>query len=502
MTWNQEVVELLRSQESDHLAFLQTPVRTPSANPAGNTAKAINAVQRYLALRELDCGIIAPEVDKPNLQDPRNNAWRGDCVLNAGPGGMESIGFAEKGTLRISFEAKTEGGHGAYLHRNEGTIRIASYLVDRLTGLEAVRGDGMDLELAAYLRREDVRRVADNVMSAGAADSTIKPTVKIGTIMDRSKVNKIPSAGTFEADIRVPIRLNTEVILASVDDILQDFPEVSCKIQRSASNLAAASSINHPLRDPIQRKARVINGKVPLPVSSLWAPQTPSDLALNPPESYLFVQDGLIVACGVIYALCYVFYMARTYKDKTMSGPVEFLCGTISYEVYYAFTVTSTTFERLAFLVWFLLDIGFATVAIKCAYPADKRKAVSLRMVSGVVVGVAFYHALGLYFPDERQQVTAYWTGLALQFPIGWGAVLRLLNGDAKGQSIEIWLTRYLGCVTAYSVFFWRYLNVPQNWSYVGSPLSIAVIALTMLPETFWPYFYISLQRGSKAKGE
>lgn len=60
-------------------------------------------------------------------------------------------------------------------------------------------------------------------------------------------------------------------------------------------------------------------------------------------------------------------------------------------------------------------------------------------MVSGVVVGVAFYHALGLYFPDERQQVTAYWTGLALQFPIGWGAVLRLLNGDAKGQSIEIW---------------------------------------------------------------
>lgn len=66
----------------------------------------------------------------------------------------------------------------------------------------------------------------------------------------------------------------------------------------------------------------------------------------------------------------------------------------------------------------------------------------------------------------------------------------------------KIRLTRYLGCVTAYSVFFWRYLNVPQNWSYVGSPLSIAVIALTMLPETFWPYFYISLQRGSKAKGE
>lgn len=42
-------------------------------------------------------------------------------------------------------------------------------------------------------------------------------------------------------------------------------------------------------------------------------------------SSYLFVQDGLIVSCGVLYALCYFFYMARTYKDKTLSGSVEFL---------------------------------------------------------------------------------------------------------------------------------------------------------------------------------
>ncbi|KAI6833169.1 hypothetical protein KC340_g6670 [Hortaea werneckii] len=221
----------------------------------------------------------------------------------------------------------------------------------------------------------------------------------------------------------------------------------------------------------------------------------PSDLALNPPQSYLFVQDFLIISCGVIYALCYVFYIARTYKDRTMSGPVEYLCGTISYEVYYALVVTSTRFEKLAFLVWFMLDVGFATVAIKSAYPAKERAAKVTRMVVGSAIGVAFYYVLGLYFPDERQQMTAYWTGLALQFPIGWGAVLRLLDGDSRGQSVEIWLTRYLGCVTAYSVFFWRYLNAPQNWSYVGTPFSIGVIALTMLPETLWPFFYIPLQK-------
>lgn len=51
----------------------------------------------------------------------------------------------------------------------------------------------------------------------------------------------------------------------------------------------------------------------------------PSDLRLNPPESYLYVQDGIIISCGVLYVLCYFFYMTRTVKDKTCAGPIEFL---------------------------------------------------------------------------------------------------------------------------------------------------------------------------------
>lgn len=51
----------------------------------------------------------------------------------------------------------------------------------------------------------------------------------------------------------------------------------------------------------------------------------PSDLALNPPESYLFIQDFLIISCGVLYALCYLFYMFRTYRDKKVAGNIEIL---------------------------------------------------------------------------------------------------------------------------------------------------------------------------------
>lgn len=51
--------------------------------------------------------------------------------------------------------------------------------------------------------------------------------------------------------------------------------------------------------------------------------------------------------------------------------------------------------------------------------------------------------------------------------------------------------TRYLGTLTAYAVFFWRYLNIPQNWAYVASPWSVGIIVLTLLPETVYPFIYV-----------
>jgi hypothetical protein len=52
-------------------------------------------------------------------------------------------------------------------------------------------------------------------------------------------------------------------------------------------------------------------------------------------------------------------------------------------------------------------------------------------------------------------------------------------------------ITRYLGCIAAFAVFVWRYLNAPQNWAYVGSRSSIAVMVLTLLPETVYPFVYL-----------
>ena len=61
-------------------------------------------------------------------------------------------------------------------------------------------------------------------------------------------------------------------------------------------------------------------------------------------------------------------------------------------------------------------------------------------------------------------------------------------------------ITRYLGCFTAYGVFIWRYLNVPQNWAYVASRWSVWIIVLTLLPETVYPFVYLWVHKTQKRK--
>ncbi|KAL1297419.1 hypothetical protein AAFC00_004951 [Neodothiora populina] len=193
--------------------------------------------------------------------------------------------------------------------------------------------------------------------------------------------------------------------------------------------------------------------------------------------------------------------MSRTYRDKTCAGAIEYTCGTMAYELFYAFATTSTRFELLSFLMWFILDFSFASVAISSSIPPARRRTVATRMVFGVLIGICILYQLTQMFPDEREQKTAYWTGILLQFPIGWGSVYLLLkHRSTKGHSLEIWVTRYLGCYTAYGVFIWRYLNNPEGWTYVGSPWSWWIIVLTLIPETIYPFVYLWVHKQEKVK--
>lgn len=196
--------------------------------------------------------------------------WRGDCMLNAEPGGLGTIRFAEKGTLRLTFTVRTAGAHGAYVHRTQSATRLAAALIGRLAEVEGIVPE-LPPALASYLQQADVRAAIDGAMGAGAADIVARPTLNIGTVHGGLKVNMIPAACTFEADIRLPVGLDAAQVMDRIAGILADFPQAEVTVQEAASNPATFCQHDHPLVGIVARNVEGITGTRPLAVPSLGA---------------------------------------------------------------------------------------------------------------------------------------------------------------------------------------------------------------------------------------
>ncbi|CZR68465.1 related to diaminopropionate ammonia-lyase [Phialocephala subalpina] len=201
------------------------------------------------------------------LEDPR---WKGDCVIDGEPGGLGTIRFAEKGTLRLTFTVKTEGAHGSYLHRTKSATRIAAALINELSVIEKIVPN-LDPALKEYMKRSDVRDAIDVAMGAGAADIVLVPTLNIGTIHGGLKVNMIPGDCVFEADIRMPVGLKAGQVMDVIHKLLKKFPEAAVDIQQAASNPANSCAHDHPMVEILARQAENFTGKKPLAIPSLGA---------------------------------------------------------------------------------------------------------------------------------------------------------------------------------------------------------------------------------------
>lgn len=116
-------------------------------------------------------------------------------------------------------------------------------------------------------------------MGKGAADIAMKCTLNIGTLHGGLKVNMIPGTCAFEADIRMPLGLTEDDVLAVVRGVL-DRPAyrgaAAVEVQRAASNPAAACAHDHPMVGILARQAVRVGGgggarPPPLAVPSLGA---------------------------------------------------------------------------------------------------------------------------------------------------------------------------------------------------------------------------------------
>ncbi len=148
----------------------------------------------------------------------------GDCCLNGEPGSPYSIRFGEKGPLWLKFTVSTRGAHGAYTHLSESATKLAARLVADLESLTEIPTPapgniGPLLDAAAA--------TTDKAQGEGAAAIVQKVTVNIGVIRGGMKVNMVPSECVVEADIRFPIGLEKERVMAALEEILARHPQAS-----------------------------------------------------------------------------------------------------------------------------------------------------------------------------------------------------------------------------------------------------------------------------------
>ena len=86
----QDLIAHIEADTEKHTSLLQALIRTPSSNPPGDTADAINVVRKHLDLSGITAKLIAPKPNSPNLvsvlhglADPRGPQSSRSLVLNS-----------------------------------------------------------------------------------------------------------------------------------------------------------------------------------------------------------------------------------------------------------------------------------------------------------------------------------------------------------------------------------------------------------------------------------
>jgi succinyl-diaminopimelate desuccinylase len=113
-------------------------------------------------------------------------------------------------------------------------------------------------DIARHMTDPDVLAAVDRAMGEGTSTIIARPTVNIGTIKGGIKVNMVPELCSFELDIRLPIGLTAEEVMAAMSAIIQRYTEATIDIQKqeAASNPSSFSSISHPMVRHLTQNAK------------------------------------------------------------------------------------------------------------------------------------------------------------------------------------------------------------------------------------------------------
>ncbi len=182
--------------------------------------------------------------------------FHSDALLIGEPFSPELVIFGEKGVLRIEFSAHGKAAHGAYVHLGNNAIDMMSDFLRELHNLEVMQFQPHE---TSHLHLE-AKDTIDAVIGPGAADLMDKISVNIGTISGGYLVNLVPESCKAEVDIRLPLGVTTQQILAEVDKIRSGHPGIEYVITNRLE--PSWTSVSDPIVQSTLRAAQHVQGQM------------------------------------------------------------------------------------------------------------------------------------------------------------------------------------------------------------------------------------------------
>jgi acetylornithine deacetylase/succinyl-diaminopimelate desuccinylase-like protein len=154
---------------------------------------------------------------------------RGDANICGDVGSPKVVRFGEKGLMWVEVEATGSPAHGAHVHRGTNAIDRLRTALDRLKDLEDVPFQAPPVVTAAIAR---AKAISEPLSGAGESETLQRVTVNIGTIEGGTSPNLVPTHCIARADIRLPIGITTDVLVAKLDEWLGPLEGVSWRAIR------------------------------------------------------------------------------------------------------------------------------------------------------------------------------------------------------------------------------------------------------------------------------
>ncbi|KAJ5152388.1 hypothetical protein N7492_010683 [Penicillium capsulatum] len=159
--------------------------------------------------------------------------WGGDVMLSTEPSGST----VQKGTLRLSGTVTTTGALGAYLNLSQGAIQTAnSFLSEVVETVESIEPTPPP-KIGRHMKNPETLVAVDEAMGPESSTVIAKPTVNIGTIQDGLEVNMIPEQCIFEIDIRLPIGLDANAVMAVIEPVIPNYPDARIELRKQEAHL-------------------------------------------------------------------------------------------------------------------------------------------------------------------------------------------------------------------------------------------------------------------------